>query len=490
LPSIQTRSRFHHTADGTIWTFLAEALILPSGLITAAYLTRTLGPDGYGLLSLASTLIVFIGGTAVALFSRGAIKLIAEADDWHPVATTIMRMHLACGAGAMLVVIVLAHPLALVLDESRLTFYLVLFSLEPLLLVAARAHRSVLIGTGRFREQAVPLAVRQIARLILIVVLVESGLSIAGAVLGLVGASLVELVVYRRYVRPRLFPASDFPARRVWSEATPIFFSALCLSLFGRIDLFALTALGLPTSDAGYYAAAQNLSIVPSLFAMSFTPLLLSTLSTMRREGEHDQARLMSRDALRLVCGMLPFAALAAGASAEIVQLLFGAQFAPTGPILEWLIFGKVAAAMISVVFILLVALERPALSVALAAPMLAAAIAGHVLLIPRFGTIGAAWVTALLEAAGALAALVTVYAVSRVRLPISTIARTVLIGAAAWIAAALWPASGLWLVAKLTLIAGGIVAAYALLGEFSAAELAWARGLARRFGLSRDAPT
>jgi O-antigen/teichoic acid export membrane protein len=487
--SSQTESRFHRTADGTIWTFLAEALILPTGLVTAAYLTRTLGPDGYGLFSLASTLIVFIGGTAVALFSRGAIKLVAEADDWRPVATTIMRMHLACGVVAMFVVILLAQPIALVLDEPRLTFYLVLFSLEPLLLVLARAHRSVLIGTGRFREQAVPLAIRQFARLVLIVAFVESGLSIAGAVLGLVGASLVELVVYRRYVRPRIFPASDYPARRVWSEATPIFFAALCLSLFARIDLFALTALGLPTSEAGYFAAAQNLSIVPGLFAVSFTPLLLSTLSTMRRDGEHEHARVMSRDALRLVCGMLPFAALVAGASAEIVQLLFGSRFAPTGPILEWLIFGKVAGAMISVVFVLLIALERPALSVALAAPMLAAAIAGHVLLIPRFGAIGAAWVTTVLEGAGALAALTAVYAVSRVRLPMRTVARTVLIGVAAWLAAALWPASELWLVAKLTLIACGIVAAYALLGEFNPTEIAWARKMAGRFGSTR-APT
>jgi O-antigen/teichoic acid export membrane protein len=490
LPSIpQTRSRFHHTADGTIWTFLAEALILPTGIVSAAYLTRTFGPDGYGLFSLAATLIALIGSAAVSLFSRGAIKLVAEAEDWRPVATTITRMHLGCGIATMFLVILLARPLALVLDEPRLTFYLLVFSLEPLLLVIARAHRSVLIGTGGFRQQAVPLAVRQVSRLALIVVLVESGLSITGAVLGLVGASLVELIVYRRYVRPRIHPASDFPARRVWSEGTPIFFAVLSLALFSRVDLFALTALGLPTSEAGYYAAAQNLSIVPGLFAMSFTPLLLSTLSTMRRDGEHEQARAMSRDAMRLVCGMIPFAALVAGASEEIVSLLFGAQFAPTAPILAWLIFGKVAAAMISVVFVLLIVAERPSVSVALGAPMLALALAGHVLLIPRFGAIAAAWVTVLLEATGALAALLIVYAVSRVRLPMPTVARTVSIGIAAWLAATLWAAPTLWIIPKIALIACGIAAAYALLGEFSANEIAWANGFLRRFRPSRGTP-
>ncbi len=46
----EARSPFHRTADGTIWGFLAEALILPTGLISAAYLARALGPDGYGVL--------------------------------------------------------------------------------------------------------------------------------------------------------------------------------------------------------------------------------------------------------------------------------------------------------------------------------------------------------------------------------------------------------------------------------------------------------
>jgi O-antigen/teichoic acid export membrane protein len=476
----KSRSHFYRTADGTIWGFLAEALILPTGLISAAYLTRALGPDGYGLFSLAATLISFACGVATSLFARGSIKLVTEADDWRPVATTIVRMHFACGIATTLIVILFARPIAVLLGEPRLVFYLILFSLEPLLYVLSRAHRSVLIGAGRFREQAVPLAIRPVARLLLIIVLVESGLSISGAVLGLVGATLIELIVYRWYVRPRLFPASAYPASRVWNQATPIFFSALGFALFSRVDLFALTALGLPTSEAGYYGAAQNLSIIPGLFAASFSPLLLSTLSSMKKNGEHESARIMSRDAMRLTLGMLPFAALASGAAHEVVVLIFGAGFAPTGPILAWLIFSKVATVMISIAIVILIVAERPGLSTVLAGPMLALGIAGHFLLIPRFGSIGAAWVTTSLEIAGALTALFMVYRLWGVLPPTSTVIRTVLVAGAAWLAAALWPASGLWVVAKLAVIALGIVGGYALLGEFKASEIAWARSMLR----------
>jgi len=37
-----------HMMTGTIRIFLAEALILPTGFITAVFLARSLGPVGYG----------------------------------------------------------------------------------------------------------------------------------------------------------------------------------------------------------------------------------------------------------------------------------------------------------------------------------------------------------------------------------------------------------------------------------------------------------
>lgn len=40
--------------SGTFWVFLAEALIFPTGLVTAGILTRNLGQDGYGVLTLVS----------------------------------------------------------------------------------------------------------------------------------------------------------------------------------------------------------------------------------------------------------------------------------------------------------------------------------------------------------------------------------------------------------------------------------------------------
>ena len=86
---------------------------------------------------------------------------------------------------------------------------------------------------------------RWIARLLLIVLLVELGLSVPGAILGSIGASLIEITIGQRYVRLSLFHRAPVPAPPLfWRYVLPLFLSALSLSCYNRLDLFALKVLG------------------------------------------------------------------------------------------------------------------------------------------------------------------------------------------------------------------------------------------------------
>jgi O-antigen/teichoic acid export membrane protein len=66
-----------HVLDGTIRVFLAEALLLPTGLLTTAFLTRRLGPEGYGL-SLVGLLFLLLGE-----FSAGEIAMVRSMFPWR-----------------------------------------------------------------------------------------------------------------------------------------------------------------------------------------------------------------------------------------------------------------------------------------------------------------------------------------------------------------------------------------------------------------------
>jgi O-antigen/teichoic acid export membrane protein len=468
--------------EGTIRVFLGEALLLPTGLVTAAFLTRKLAPEGYGLFAVASILIAWIEWTISAIFSRAAFKLIGAADDWKPIGAAITRLYLVLGAAAALVLWSCAGAIAVMLKAPALAGYLRLFAIDIPIFCVAQAHRTILVGIGGFRQRAIVTAVRWIARLVFIVIFVQMGLSIPGVIIGSISASVAELACCRFYVQPALLGRTNFPIRQLWEYAVPLLLYAVSMRLLDKLDLFMLQGLRGSAAEAGIYGAAQNLTILAALFGLSFSPLLLSTLSRMRREGELDLARRTERDALRVVIGLLPFATMTSGAAQEIAVCVFGERFRPAATPLALLIIGSVGFVAISVATAILTAAGRPRQTVLLTAPLVVASIAGNLWLIPKMGPLGAALVTSLVGAIGGLAATLAVQRLWGVGLPTATLVRSLIISAGAYALAAAWPAPSFFFLAlKLSAIGVLVLFGFFALGEFSAAEMGAMRGMFRR---------
>jgi O-antigen/teichoic acid export membrane protein len=469
------------TLSGSLYVFLGEALIFPTGLITTAFLTRQLGPADYGLFTLASTLIAWVQWTITSIFARATIKFVGEVDDWRPIGTTVMRMHLLVSCSVMLLVWLLAIPIAELMGEPQLAVYLWLFSLDIPLFSLTGGHRDILVGIGDFKQRAISAAARWIARMLLIVLLVSLGLSVTGAILGSIGASLVQLIVCRLAVQPSFFGRVSVPLRQVISYAAPLFLFAITMRLYDKVDLFALKILGGTAEQAGHYGAAQNLALVPGIFALSFSPLLLSTLTRTLRSDDFEGAREIGRNALRLVLMLLPFAAMTAGAAHEIVRFIFGPEFQDTASLLAILIFGSLALVMISVTTAILTAAGKPGWTFALTGPMLLVALIAHFAFIPLFGPIGAVIVTSIVAGVGALATCVAVYRLWRILPPLGTLARTLLVSGVIYAFAMMWPTPGTLVALKIVVTSALIPLLFILLGELSAGERSMIVSMIRR---------
>ena len=478
-----------HTADGTLRVFLAELLLLPTGLVTAGVLSRGLGPEGYGSFTLAASVVGWLAAMTAALFGRAAIKLVGEAADWRPAGALVLRVSLWSGALGTLALAAAAGPLAHALGQPALSGALRLFALDLLLSALVRAHRWVLIGTGRYREQAALTTARVLARLGLIVGFVHAGGALLGAVAASLGATLVELAFARarvrlpfRLARPRAEQRAAGPARHVGWRASlaPLAALSLSLQLFSRADLFALSTLGGSAVTVGHYGAAQNLAVVPSLFALSFSPLLLSSLARLRRGGRLAEAQALAHGGLRVALALLPFAAIAAAAAREVVVLIYGAAFAPAAPLLAALIFKEVTLVTLAVATTVLIAGDRARQGMLLTLPPLLLALAGYGTLVPRAGASGAAAVATTVSLLAATAALGWLHHTRLARVPWPTLLRAALLGGLAYAATAP-PTTPALLVPKLLLAAALIPAGFLLLGELSAAERARLAALLRR---------
>lgn len=467
--------------DGTARIFLAELLFPLTALVTTGFLTRQLGPQGYGLLALTLTTIIWVESAINSFFTKATIKFVGETNDWKPVGAMVIRLSLKIGIGAMVLVWILAAPLSALFKEPDLAFYLRVCALDIPLLCVGQAYRNVLIGMGNYRAGAAARAGRWLVRMGLVVVLVQAGFSITGALLGVIGSSLAELLLSRWYLGAGMFAKQAPVPLPIQRYGALLFLSSICLIFFNGMDLFMLKILGGTAAQAGIYSAAQSLSLLPGLFSWTFSSLLLATLSRQLADCQEERARELARDAMRVTMLLLPVAAIIAGAAPEIVQVVFGAAFLPAGPLLALLIVGAVSNVMLMVSITIMTAAGLPARTIMFTAPLVLLALAGHLILIPRFGQQGAALVTVVVSSLGAIAAGAGVYALWKVWPPVGTVIRSLAIGLVVGMISLWWPTSGVLVFPKLVLLGILSVLGYWWIGEFRPGEIAAVRSFLGR---------
>ena len=151
--------------NGSALIFAADLLMVPTGLLTVALLTRWLGPEGYGIFALSASLIAAIEWGLASILSRPTIHGVGHATDWRPVARTLLGWHLMLATAVLVVLWVLARPFSGLLGEPALTAYLVLFACDLPFFLLAQAYRNILTGRGQFAARALTGASRWIARL-------------------------------------------------------------------------------------------------------------------------------------------------------------------------------------------------------------------------------------------------------------------------------------------------------------------------------------
>ncbi len=477
-PVIDENSR--HLLKGTISIFLAEALIVPTGFVTAIFLARYLGPSGYGLFALVATLILWIEWLSSSVFTNVTIKFVGEASDWKPVGSAIIRLQFGLAMTVAAVLWAAAPLLSRLFGEPVLASYLRLFAIDIPIFCLACANRNILAGMGSYKLRAWVTAARWTTRLILIIFFVLLGLSVKGAILGSIGASVVEFGISRIFVRTSLFLRCSIPLQKIREVVAPLFMSAVSLRFF-RMDLFALKVLGGTAAQTGFYSAAFNLSAPPALLSMSLTPPLISTLSRLLKDGQTPAAKEIASVALSSLLWLLPFGAVAAGASSDIVRLIFGPDFSETAPVFSILVFAPVALHAVNISIAILTATDNPVWPFKLTAPMVPIALLGHILLIPRFGGLGAAAVTTCVASLTAIVSVWAVYRTWGIAPPLRKTLNSVLVSGLGYAMALLWPVSGPVLILKLLAIGALVIFCLFALHDFTPRELSILRSAIRR---------
>lgn len=477
--SQETITHARHTGLGAVHNFIAYALALPTGIITSAFLTRQLGPTNYGILTVTVIIVVWIE-TAVSLgFSRAALKLVAEADDFNSSpAARILQTQILISLAASLLLVVSAPFLAVLLNDPRLTNTLRFFSIDIPLFGITEILISIMIGQGSYKSSAIIKAIYWLGRMVLIFILVALFPDVTGALLAILGASALAMTCSFFLTRPPIRGRDGFSFQKLWGYTWPLFLYSVGMQLFGILDIVFVKALAPTPQSAGYYAAAKNLAIVPSIFAASFSPLLVSKLTELQKKGHLEIARTLSRQTIRLALCLLPFAGLTAGAAPDLVTAIYGNSFLPSHPILAVLIFGTLGIAMISVSASILIASGHFRWPLAIIFPILTLTSTGQLFLTPSFGGLGSAYVTTLVACLGACSILWITASIYGIIVPISSLFRSLMVCIIVYFFSSFWPTPGVLIVLKFLIVGAAIIFLFILIGEIDRNDFAFFRRL------------
>lgn len=464
---------------GSIRIFIGDGLMLPAGFVVAVFLTRALGPDDYGRFALVARTILWAQFLCTAGLSKSTVKFVADASNWEAAAASTTRLFMLGGLLVGCLLFIFSPDIARLFHEPDLAYLLRVFSIEVPFFALLVAAKNILVGRAAYVQYSWISGLRWNTRVILVVLFVLLGFGVPGAIAGSVGSVVVAWLVSTRYVSPRLIFHKGIPVARIWKFSLPLILGAFSMRVF-RLDLFILKAMGASAAHAGYLATALNLTVPPAIFSYALSQPLLATLSRQIGSGDYAPADIISRMSIRTIFWSLPLAAVVAGASDEIVRLLFGAAFTPAGNALGILIFSAVGFHAINITTAFLTAHGRPGLVLIQTAPLTILALLAYMVFIPRWGYAGAGGATTLVALVGGAIGMGMIYRLSGLRPPLRTVLTCTGCAAVVFFVSLTWQCQGAWVLVKLLVLSLAVFVSLVLMREFSRSELVFLQSLFR----------
>lgn len=384
--------------NNTIWLFGDRLLRMGVGLLLGVWVARYLGPEGYGLLSFAGSYVMLF--SALALFGLESLvvrELVTHPEERGSILGTGCLIRLATGACSYilaLLFLLLTRPddtlmllMVAILGSSLLFQALDLTDLWFQSRVASRF--SVMARSSAFLLSSGAKLAMVISGASLTAITIATAIEALFAALALLLAYRIsgERISHWRW--------SSRWLKKLWSDFVPLVLSGIVLMVYLRVDQVMLGAMA-SAAEVGQYAAAVRISeiwyFVPAAIVSSIFPGLVQLRSS---DPELFRGKLQQLYNLMAFLGYaiaLPVALLAPW----LVKLLFGVAYQPAAPLLAVLIWAGLFANLTVVRNAHFIAQEwgkALLFSTSLGALV---NVLFNLLLIPRFGAMGAAIATCI----------------------------------------------------------------------------------------------
>lgn len=400
-PSLSLSAHQHHTrrraASDIVLQLGARLLNLALGVVVTAVLVRALGDAGYGKWSTILVSLELIG-----YFMQFGLESVvvreAAADPEHEGEWIGALMLVRLGMAVPAVIAALAVLLAIQDGHEMLIAGIILVLGMPF------------GGTGGLQiafqlrvNNRVPMLVLTLKSVLwgaaVIAISIAGGgmvaLALALVLTNAVGALVLALAALR-LTNVRLRPSRRY-LRQLVRVGAPVGIAGLLVIAYARIDQLLVFQIAGAT-EAGYYGSVYHVleqaHFLPTTVLTTLAPIIAASWAVDRER----MARAVWQGAELLAIASLGGLAVAIVAADPLVTLVFGEDFAPAAPALPVLAGAFVLVCFGYLTSNVLLVIGRQKRLVVVSVLALIANLGANVILIPRYGFMGAAWTTLLTE--------------------------------------------------------------------------------------------
>ncbi len=383
--------------------FAATMLGKAIALLAEVLIVRSLPPSLYGQISYAYSITFALGSVFLFGINEGVTRQYSASDDAlyrGRIVAAGFSMALFAGVVAAAGVFLFRARIAQLANAEYLDRLLVLF--VPYLLVFPLAKVSFATLRGQKRTLQSVLA-RQIGgkgvAFVALAVAVLWGRSFYGALaywngfpLVMFGLSVLFLARGSVTTRPRRLLPDSRSLVDLWSFSWPLALGSVVFLLLAQLDVLMIGYF-LDSDAVGYYRAVQPLKNAAMIALGAFTFLFLPTATERFNEGK-SLGGIFTITTKWVLLVTIPLIFTFGFFAGEVTRVFFGAEYLPAAPVLSVLVLGLFFRAVSGLNGDMVKAIDRPRIELYSGAVGLVSNFVLNVVLIKRWGIVGAAAAT------------------------------------------------------------------------------------------------
>lgn len=372
-------------AKGAAWSGVSTIVLRLGSVVVGIVLARILTPDQFGVYAIALT----VQGILMTVADLGLSAELIRSDNPEKIAPTVATFGLISGASLTLITAGFSGQLAELLGNRNASGAIAILALTLLLAGVSIVPYGLMLRHFQQRELFFISLVDFVVSTVVTFILIAMGLGVLSLAIGRVTAQAVASTMqfFAARVRPR-FGIDRDSWRGVLAFSVPIAGANLFSWLLLNVDNIVIARIAGATA-LGFYVLGFNIANWPmSAMSQMVRSIALPYVSRVR-----DSAGVVPMLTALVWSLALPAGVTLAALATPLIHVVYGAKWAPSVHVLAALgIYGSLRVVFeLFAGFLYALGISRPVMYLQLLTLVTLAT--SMILITPRYGIVGAAWV-------------------------------------------------------------------------------------------------